>query len=74
MELSFNDLSTHARNVWNASSIAEKKQAADLLIEQMRYKSKAVQFRQKLSKLNCPKQLDSFAANILLVDSDKVIR
>lgn len=64
---------TLAQQVWNSSNIETKRQVLSLMIDQFQYKSKANKFRAQAVTANATK-LDQLAANIMLNDTDKVIK
>lgn len=62
-----------AQQVWNSSNIETKRQALSQMIDQFQYKAKANKFRAQAVTANATK-LDQLAANIMLNDTDKVIK
>ncbi len=74
MKLEYKDLGPLASDVWTASCLEQKKAKMLVLIESMRFKGKAEEFKRKLTSLIDGRKIDKFAADIVLCDTDKVIK
>ena len=67
------NLESYAQEVWNAKTLGGKKVAIIKLIDQFDHKEKA-QKLQEQSTLMSANQLDKLAADLMLRDTDKVIK
>lgn len=67
------NLEQYAQAVWAADSLGSKKVAIITLIDQFDHKEKAVRLQEQATSMSM-KQLDKLAADLMLRDTDKVIK
>ena len=63
-----------AQDVWQAKSIGEKKEKLVEMVIQFEHKDKQGQFLQVIADLNSLAKADKLASDIMLRDTDKVIK
>ena len=63
-----------AQDVWQAKSIGEKKEKLVEMVIQFDHKDKAGKFLQVIANLNSLAKADKLASDIMLRDTDKVIK
>lgn len=73
MKVAYKDLSSLASDVWAAKTLEDKRAKISVLIESMKFKAKAERFKQLVLEADV-KKIDKLAADIMLCDTDKVIR
>jgi hypothetical protein len=66
-------LETHAQAVWAAKTLGQKKVAIISLIDQFDHKDKAQKLQEQSTSMSM-NQLDKLAADLMLRDTDKVIK
>lgn len=66
----YNELATL---VWNTKNVDEKRRLINMMIDTFKYKSKAEKFRREAAYANATR-LDFLASNLMLNDTDKVIK
>jgi len=68
------NLEQQAQQVWNTPDVAEKKTILLEMIDNFRFKARQEQFRDIVESATKGTRLDKLAADLMLVDNDKVIR
>ena len=63
-----------AQDVWQAKSIGEKKEKLVEMVIQFEHKDKQGKFLQVIANLNSLAKADKLASDIMLRDTDKVIK
>ena len=63
-----------AQDVWQAKSIGEKKEKLVEMVIQFDHKDKAGKFLQVIANLNSLAKADKLASDIMLRDTDKVLK
>jgi len=69
-----NNLEQQAQDVWTEKNISKKKELLHEMITSFRYKAKQEQFRDIVDGTTRAARLDRLAADLMLADTDKVIR
>lgn len=64
---------TLAQQVWLSTNVNTKREILGQMIDQFKFKAKAQKFRAQAITANAAK-LDKLAANLMLNDTDKVIK
>ncbi len=75
-EVKANDLGALAQAVWALpkTDIEGKKQRLHVLVDNFKFKDKQEKFHLQITKENNPNKLDKLAADLMLADTDKVIK
>lgn len=69
-----NNLEYQAQQVWATSDIPTKKMIILEMIDDFKFKAKQDQFRDLVNGTDKAARLDKLAADIMLADTDKVIK